>query len=92
MMMFVISAFIAFFFADPKLTRLRVAVFSCLLVCALLFGMIFATTLRNVKETDARVSFDQYTDNVTQTFDQLGKSETFESLTLGLQTLAMLMH
>lgn len=87
-MMFVISASLALFFADPRLTKLRVIAISSLVMIALIAGMIFATTLRNVKETDARVSFDQYADNVVLTLDEIGKSGT-GSLTLGLETVAI---
>lgn len=59
-----------------------------ILVVGLVAGMIYGTTFRNVKGTEAQQSADQYAENVLQTFDQVGRSDMWESLRFGFSSLA----
>lgn len=57
------------------------------LVLCLIVGMIYGTTFRNVKGTEARQSAEQYTDNVFKTIDQVGRNDMSESLAFGFSSL-----
>lgn len=58
------------------------------LTVAMIGGMIYGTTFRAVKGSEAKQSADQYADNILRTFDQVGRSDMYESLTFGFASLA----
>lgn len=71
-----------------RLLKLKQVVISGFILTALLLaGMIYGTTFRNIKGGESRQSFGQYTDNVAQTFDQIGKSDSTASLQFGFDRL-----
>ncbi len=59
-----------------------------LLTVALLLGMIYGTTFRQVKGTEAQQTADQYAENVLRTFEQVGRTDTVETIRFGLTSLA----
>jgi hypothetical protein len=55
---------------------------------AILLGMIYGTTFRNVKQSESRVSTDEYVENIGQTFDKLFEQDLVENLAEGVSALA----
>ncbi|MGI8639523.1 MAG: hypothetical protein ACR2MG_06170 [Pyrinomonadaceae bacterium] len=58
-----------------------------LLVLALAAGMIYGTTFRNVKQTEERVSFEEYSEVIGNTFDKLGDQDLVDNLGQGVSAL-----
>ncbi len=58
-----------------------------LLVLAIVVGMIYGTTFRNVKQTEARVNFEEYAESIAQTFEQLLEQDLTENLSEGISAL-----
>jgi hypothetical protein len=50
--------------------------------------MIYGTTFRNVKQSESRVSTDEYVENIGQTFDKLFEQDLVENLAEGVSALA----
>jgi hypothetical protein len=50
--------------------------------------MIYGTTFRNVKGSESQVSIDQYTENIFETFDQVGRFDLGNSLEFALMGIA----
>lgn len=84
----VISVILAYTLAGRKFNFKRSVAAGTLMVSCLLIGMIYGTTFRNVKGTESRVSIDQYTDNIFETFDQVGSFDFRNNLEFGLVNLA----
>jgi len=77
----------AFIFSGRRI-EMRHRVFGAvLLVLAIVVGMIYGTTFRNVKQTEARVSFEEYAESITQTFDKLLEQDLTENLGEGISAL-----
>ena len=70
-----LTAGLAFLLAGRKLNFKQSVWAGSILVFCLIGGVIYGTTFRNVKGTESRVSLDQYTDNIFDTFDQVGRRE-----------------
>lgn len=64
------------------------AVAAIILAVGLVAGMIYGTTFRNVKGTEAQQSADQYAENVLQTFEHVGRTDMWETLRFGFASLA----
>ncbi|MEO7673176.1 MAG: hypothetical protein ABIU09_03750 [Pyrinomonadaceae bacterium] len=58
------------------------------LALCLIFGMIYGTTFRNVKGSETRVSLGQYTENIYDTFDEIGKFDAKKNIDLAFSGLA----
>lgn len=58
------------------------------LTFCLVFGMIYGTTFRNVKGSESQVSIGQYTDNIFDTLDEMGRFDAQKSLDLAFTGLA----
>lgn len=65
----------------------QAAAIGVLLVPVLIIGMIYGQTFRNIKGSEQQVSVERYAENVFQTFDAMGKSNT-ASLEKGFENLA----
>ena len=83
-----IIVILAFLLSGGKFNFRRTAVAGAVLSVCLLAGMIYGTTFRNVKGSEAQVSLDQYTENIFETFDAVGKFDLQSSLQLALLGLA----
>lgn len=59
-----------------------------LLIGALLIGMVYGTTFRTIKTTEARVSMDQYASNVFETFEKLASQDLGANLERGFLALS----
>jgi hypothetical protein len=59
-----------------------------ILTIGIIAGMIYGTTFRNTKGSEAQVSLGSYAENVSSTFDQLGSNVNVSALEFGLIGLA----
>jgi hypothetical protein len=59
-----------------------------LLTLALLIGMIYGTTFRNIKQSQERVSVDEYIGNIFESFGKISDQGVFASMEEGLVALA----
>lgn len=78
---------LAYILAGRKFKFKQGAIASVVLVVGLMIGMIYGTTFRQVKGTESQQSAGQYAENVLHTFDQVGRSDTWESIQFGLASL-----
>lgn len=58
------------------------------LALAILVGMIYGTTFRNVKESEAKVSIDVYSEYILNTFDKVFEQDLGQSLGQGFTAMA----
>ncbi|HTH38613.1 MAG TPA: O-antigen polymerase [Pyrinomonadaceae bacterium] len=79
---------LAFILAGRTLDLKRTAIAGITLSICLFVGMIYGTTFRNVKGSEAQVSIDQYTQNIFETFDNVGRFDLEASLVFALTGLA----
>lgn len=78
----------AFVFAVERV-RLKHRIYGAvILLLALTVGMIYGTTFRAVKQTEARTSTDEYINNIFTTFDKLSSQDLTQNLGEGLAALA----
>ncbi|MGI8787280.1 MAG: O-antigen polymerase [Pyrinomonadaceae bacterium] len=73
----------AFVLSVKRLALRHYVAGSILLVMALVVGMIYGTTFRNIKQTEDRVSFDEYVNNIAVTFDKLFDQDLTQNLSEG---------
>jgi hypothetical protein len=78
----------AFIFSVSKLHFRHKVAGALLLILALFVGMIYGTTFRNVKQTEAVISTDKYIENIGQTFDKLFEQDLVDNLAEGVGALA----
>lgn len=79
---------LAFVLSGRVLSFKKTLAASAVLAVCLMVGMIYGTTFRHVKGTESTVSLDQYTDNIFDTLDQVGRFDLKNSLEFGLMGLA----
>lgn len=70
------SVAIAFNYSGRKLKRVHAVVFASLMVVALAVGVIWATTFRNVKGSEARISSGDYVGQIVATADYLSRTDS----------------
>ena len=58
-----------------------------ILSIGLVAGMVYGTTFRQVKGTESQQSAGQYTENIIQTFEQVGRTDSLETLSFGFSSL-----
>ncbi|HLA95692.1 MAG TPA: hypothetical protein VK612_08225, partial [Pyrinomonadaceae bacterium] len=61
---------------------------AAVLFVTLIAGMIYGTTFRNLKQSEGRVGFDEYSEVVAQTFQRLSSQNIETSLNTGLSAVA----
>ena len=83
-----VLAGLAYFLAGRKMNFKQGVIAAALLMFCLVAGMIYGSTFRNVKGTQATQSVGEYTDNIAETFDKVGTDDNLETLTFGVQSLA----
>jgi hypothetical protein len=64
------------------------AVFAIIGLLALMLGMIYGTTFRNIKGSEERTNLDQYLGYVSTTFDTISSEDATKTLVSGFSTLA----
>lgn len=80
--------FLAYIFSGRRFTFKHGAIGATLLTLGITIGMIYGTTFRMVKGTEARQSSEQYTENILQTFDEVGRTGTYDTVSMGLTALS----
>ena len=83
---FILIAF-AFMFSGRKIQTRHRVYGAILLVLAIVIGMIYGTAFRNVKQSEDRVSFDEYGDLIGTTFDKLFEQDLIDNLEEGVSAL-----
>ncbi len=88
--LFQIFILIAFAFAlSGRRFQIKYRVYAAVFITAsIIIGMIYGTTFRNIKETEARVSMAEYTENIFATFEKLGEQDLGLSIETGVVALA----
>jgi hypothetical protein len=77
----------AFIMSGRKIKWQHGAIGGILLMLALLVGMIYGTTFRNIKGDQSKVGIDQYAENIGKTFDAVTEQDTLSVLALGFSSL-----
>ena len=88
LMQVILLVILAFFLAGGKMNARRAMVAGIVFSVALIAGVIYGTTFRNIKGGEARVSIGQYSENVFDTFEEVGKFDISENLQFAFMTLA----
>ncbi len=83
---FIIIA-LAYVLSGRELKVKQVVISGMVLTLLLIAGMIYGSTFRSVKGVETQQGFDQYTQNITRTFDQIGKGDSLETLQYGLANM-----
>jgi len=78
----------AFILSGRRFTVKQGTIAGILLMLGLIGGMIYGTTFRNVKGSEETLSAEQYTENVFQAVDQVGRSDVYDTLTFGAVNFA----
>lgn len=78
---------LAYVLSGRELKIKQVVISGAVLTLLLIAGMIYGTTFRNIKGVESQQGFDQYSQNITRTFDQIGKSDPLEMLQYGLANM-----
>lgn len=78
---------LAYVLSGRELKIKQVVISGIVLTLLLIAGMIYGTTFRSVKGVETQQGFDQYSQNITRTFDQISRSDSFETLQYGLANM-----
>lgn len=78
-----ITMTLAYTLAGNKIKFKQGFIISGLMFLAITIGMIYGTTFRNVKQTENKVSIDQYTEKIFETFDVIGRRDNSRVLDSG---------
>jgi oligosaccharide repeat unit polymerase len=78
---------LAYILSGRELKFRQTLISGMILTILVIAGMIYGTTFRNIKGGESQQSFDQYSENVGRTLDQIGKDNSVETLQYGLQSL-----
>jgi hypothetical protein len=84
---FILVAF-AFVMSGRKISFKHKAAAGILLLVSLFVGMIYGTTFRSVKQTQERVSFEEYAGNIADTFGKISEQDVSTSLHNSFAVLA----
>jgi oligosaccharide repeat unit polymerase len=85
--LFVIIGF-AYVLSGQRVNLKRGVAAGIFLAVCLLVGMIYGTTFRYVKGTESQTSVEIYTENIFETFDQVGRRDNTSTLEFALINLA----
>lgn len=83
---FIMIAF-AFILSGRKISLRTGSLGSAIAFIAVVFGMIYGTTFRSIKQDQSVISMDKYADVVASTFEQVGAKDINDGLTLGFLSL-----
>ena len=86
-LIFVLVAF-AYCFSGRKLTARHYTIGGVLVTLAVVFGIIYGTTFRNVKGSEEQISLDQYVTLVPATWNRLVEQDPGTTLVNGFSTLS----
>ncbi len=79
---------LAFLMAGRKLNFRRTVVAGSVLCVTVVVGMVYGTTFRSVKGTESYASVGEYTSNIFETVDQVGRFDLESSLQLAVTGIA----
>jgi hypothetical protein len=78
---------LAYVLSGRELKVKQTVIAGLILTVLLIAGMIYGTTFRSVKGVEAQQGFDQYAQNISRTFDQIGKGDSLDTLQYGLLSM-----
>jgi hypothetical protein len=78
---------LAYILSGRKFGLRQGAIAGVILIVGLMIGMIYGTTFRAVKGTEAQQSAGQYAENVLNTFDQVGRNDTWSSIEFAFSSI-----
>lgn len=84
----IIMIVLAFVFSGRKFKLRHGVAVTAVMIVGLVVGMIYGSTFRMVKGTEAQQSTAEYTDNIFRTFDEVGRSGAYDNLALGMANLS----
>ncbi|MDQ3322314.1 MAG: hypothetical protein M3525_07780, partial [Acidobacteriota bacterium] len=84
---FILIAF-AFVMSGRKIRFKEKIIAAFLISFALIVGMIYGTTFRNIKQTQERMEIGQYSEIILETFDKISDQDLVETLADGFGSLA----
>ncbi|MEZ5306955.1 MAG: hypothetical protein R2684_07410 [Pyrinomonadaceae bacterium] len=79
---------LAFWYSDHKITWKHITAVGVMGFVAVMIGVIYGTTFRNIKGSEARVSAGDYVGQIGETIDYLSRKDTLVILGDGMQSLA----
>jgi hypothetical protein len=83
---FIMIAF-AYILSGRKITLRTGSLGGAIAVITVVFGMIYGTTFRSIKQDQSVMAMDRYADVVASTFEQVGTKDLNENLTFGFIAL-----
>lgn len=83
---FIMIAF-AFILSGRKITFRTGSLGSAIAFVAVVFGMIYGTTFRSIKQDQSNIGMDKYADVIASTFESVGTKDINDNLTYGFITL-----
>ncbi len=88
LMLSIIPIAMAFWYSGRKLRWQHTVVFSGALVLAIAIGIIYGTSFRNIKGSEARMDAGDYVGQVFETVEYLGRTDSTKILSDGVRALA----
>ncbi|CAN5520875.1 hypothetical protein BH10ACI2_BH10ACI2_15230 [soil metagenome] len=79
---------IAYILAGRKFRFRQGVIAGVILAVCLVVGLIYGTTFRNIKGSEAQQSGEQYKDNVLKALDEVGKKDIGENLQMSFESFA----
>jgi len=79
---------LSYLFAGAKLSFRKVIFGVLLLSSALVVGMVYGTTFRNVKGNESQMSIDRYADNISSTLQNVQGSDISSTMSFAFSTIA----
>ncbi len=83
-----IMVMLAFLLSGRRVTIKQGGIGAALLVLCIVAGMIYGTTFRNIKESEAQIGMEQYTEHIFSTFDAVSTTDNLKTLEQGFSSLA----
>lgn len=83
-----IMVMLAFLLSGRRITFKHGAIGATILVLCIVVGMIYGTTFRNIKESEAQIGMEQYTEHIFSTFDAVSTTDNLKTLEQGFSSLA----
>lgn len=83
-----IMVMLAFLLAGRRVGVKQAVTGTAILIVCIIAGMIYGTTFRNIKETEAQIGFEQYTENIFQTIETVSEADNLKTLEQGFLSLA----
>lgn len=78
---------LAFVLSGRKFKLLHTVITCVVISAAVVLGMIYGSTFRNVKGTEEQQTMDLYASNILRTFDEVGSRDISETLTFSFENI-----